>query len=1055
MAIGTQITINQNSNFTYLPKDDPGQLKLKVELGYLKIEPRNAWVQNSVNEFVNNPFYESPGGKKGETFANDYLKNFKSMNLKAVANGIMPSPLDPGGAPFCTFVEGSITHSTPHPYYDLITAPKDEIVSSFDSQANFSINTPLITTNFFNSVNNLVTEDFNKLGSPFIPSTTKTSTAVASANISPGTTYNIWSINNLGTSPSQNYNLVEFLGYDPKSGTQAANLQPYAQTWPFTDAAQIQVYSSNAQVELRRKYPMARDYAHNDGTKYLLYNSSGGSGQLDVNPVGLKNAAVGFTLVFSSVVTQSTIPVAASTNTVLTEPRLIVSWGALDDPNSHTAKNYISLYTLELSPNRNPRLYFNISSEQVKNLNNSPNFNSIELKAVKQINASDRNSGAKTPNDYKLYVFYSGPYLYIGSDPDPETWQPIAYQSLQVQNSPSSNQINLYHYLDHDSQISINAQFMNFSFMYGPPLFNPHDDQNLPSNQNNPILANTLNQVKGISILGTKDHPPAISDFQTFMSENYAYTFDAMNDASRSSTFTGGASAYPDARSSNPVFDFHVNPIQSYVPGQITQDTRSFLNYKMTFPHDLGGHVYNKCFASQAPEHDPLITESYVNYLSDVLNGLNVETILTQAVDVADGFQITKKVDSDLMALFSELRGLTFTNLNRSNEGRTILNFMRLNVAVIRISSGYGKNLNVFFEGAITDIQANERLDSTKITVKAEDLMNHLYKNPNTSILSRNLMMFPGMYYDKIIKNLVYFTELNNHFQYDLIDPTDNKNGQLLSNLKNRFLPKKADTFLKKSLATLMVSPYTPGQHYEVLKNICQLGIQTTKNEFDVPIIYWFADEHVDGIIMSSRKLNKDRDLLFLRKSSLNIDLVSDINQIHGYVNKNGFDSVSNSDNLNAVGIYRFTDINGKPNEVIYQNTNWNVLSPVSPIYSSGYIGYNRTLMFDKMSGSQEGSVYLNSMVLPDYKHAYEFVSTWMGGAYGTVYENITLSALVTKPLKEHGFFNICVESDSDLNSINYVQLGDDYMYQTITYNFNLNENIIEASISGSKKSIA
>jgi hypothetical protein len=77
----------------------------------------------------------------------------------------------------------------------------------------------------------------------------------------------------------------------------------------------------------------------------------------------------------------------------------------------------------------------------------------------------------------------------------------------------------------------------------------------------------------------------------------------------------------------------------------------------------------------------------------------------------------------------------------------------------------------------------------------------------------------------------------------------------------------------------------------------------------------------------------------------------------------------------------------------------------------------------------------------------YDLVKKWMIAAYQTVYENISLTSLVTKPLHEHGFFTICVESDE-------IEIPEQYLYDSIEYHFNLNENVIYAQITGSKKPI-
>jgi hypothetical protein len=1079
MAIGTSKNENQVSNFANLPLLDPGQLNLKIQLGYIKIQPRFAWFQNLIEDYTDNPYHRGPGGLQGASFANSYLKDFRSANLKAVTGGVIPSILEPGGAPFSTFAEGTITAGVPHPYYDLINAPAEEIYAGFDGQANFSIQTPLIQSNVFTSFSEPYQEEFNKFGKPWIPSTTKTSTIVAEQKLTPQTTYNIWKLENMSATQADYFNNVEFLGQDPKSGVQAVNLQPYMQTWPFTDAAQIQVYSSSAQVSITRKYPMAKDYAHELGTQYLVYDGSQDTPTIKKYSTNLHNGyaeggkSVGFSLVFNSVVVQNTntIGQSPSNNPILLDPRLIISWGALDNPNKHTAENKISLYTLEISPNRAPRLYFNISNQQILNQNYSPTSNFIELKSLKPIISAQRNSGAKTPNDYKLHVFYSGEFLHIGTGDEgtnPDTWETINYQKLKFANTSQNNQPTFYHHLDAESMINISAQYMNFSFMYGPPLFDPHDDQNLPGLTFNDASANTYNQASGTMQLGPTDPHPDSEELNNFMLENQTSTFTIIDNSNTGLKIFSSPFAYIDARSTDTKYNISFGTARTVAVSDYDFVTQ--LSYKFTFPVGLGGHVYNK-WISPPSYDDPTMSKSYVTYfpshggnlLDSNGNPVDIETILTQAVDTS-GFTLTKRIDPNTNTIMeSTITGLKFINLNRSSAGKTILNFMRQNVCVIKISAGYGKQLNVFFEGAITDIKPEESLEATKIDVSAEDLLIHLFKSPDTSIVSRNRVVFPSMKYLDVIKNLVYYTELKNHFDYSGLQPC------MKDFLVNHGLPKKADSFLYSKLATFEVKPYEPTQYFNILAQICKLSLQTkithsinnsdphTCKQYDIPIIYWYADNQVDGIKMSSRANRDNVDLLIFRQSSLTGDLLNDIQNLHGNIlADSAFKSSSNSANLNTIGLYRYLDLDGKPTAVYYYNnqalpvdSNFNIIDPDINT-STGYIGYNRTVVFDKLFNEQGNSILTGNWLLPDKTEAQRFINTWMEAVYSQVYENLELHCIVTRPLNDHKFFQIVIEN----NSQKLITLPEDYYYNSVTYHFDLASNIIRANISGSRKNI-
>lgn len=1051
MAIGNEIQDVNADNFPFLPINDSQQLNIRVELGYFKIPRNNRSIQDFASQSSTSLFYPAPGDKRGESFVNNsILRRLKSSGLKKVVNGFMPTHMDTTGAPYCTFIEGSITtKAETHPYYDLIKAPPGESNYEFQSTAPFSIKEPLILQQNYASVNNATSKQFNKLGVPFIPSTTKTSTAVKDSDLKPLTTYNIWTVDNIN---KKQFNLVENLGFVPKSGTQASNLQPYAQTWPFTDAAQIQVYASNSQVSLTRKYPISKDYAHDEKCKYLIFDES----QIKKTDVGLSNkkpvdpndklsfGAVGFTIKFTQVVVSNTIPTGASNEAVLTEPRMIISWGALNEPNKYTDKNKISLYTLEISPNRPPRLYFNIGGEEIKNKNVDPNHNFIELASLKQIVSSDRNSGAKTHNSYELYVYYTGEYLKIGNSNSPDTWEIIKSQTLQITNGNSYVTRECSHYLNSESKINILAQYMNFSFMYGPPIFDPHDDQNL-TGLTGEDLANSLNYVRNQSYTSLDASTFNKTDIQKnivdFVSDNSIRTFQKADEETPQKT-VGGASVYIDSRCTQNNIDCSVSLSRN--DGQHSEYS-NLLSYKVTLPQNLGGSVYSKFFEKLIP-NEPRITESYIEYFTDVFEDGSVESILTQAV--SEAFTVTKSVDNATLTKLSSSLKISFINLNRSDSGNTILQFMRKNVSAIRISAGYGEDVKVFFEGMITGCNVTEHLSESVIKVEAEDLITKLFVDADTSIVSKNYMKFPGMKFYDTINTLVEYTELKNHFEYSL-------SSQLLHYVKTNGLPRIPDSALFPALSSLEVKAYqTEANYFALLSKIATLCLQVNdplnptlrQQNFDIPIFYWKSTDTTNGIVMSSRKRQIDKDKFYIRKASISKLLTDNIKNIHGYITDSaGFESNSSSNNLQALGLLRYTGIDGSTHSIYEKNPN--AFGTVDINATDGYIGYDRVTIFDKPGADLGPNVLIPTILLPNEKQARTILHNYMLAFYETVYENIQISALVTAPLKEWGFFTVCVESDD-------IEIPEEYLYDSVTYRFDITENLIKVDISGAKKAI-
>jgi hypothetical protein len=1092
--------IFSQSMFPYLNIDEKLTLKIKIELGYLVVNPRSKIFHSYIFDNVQNFYYPTPGGKQGNSFIyNDAFKKQKSDSLRQTTTGVMPKHIDIQGAPYCTFIDGSLIPNQVHPYYDLIKAPPDVTNYNPSTYAQFNQNSSFIQENYQSKLGNAqqAVQQTGKVGSIYIPATTKTGKAIADLKFSPHTTYNVWKID--GFIPTSFTN-IGYLGFYPNSGENLANLQPYAQTWPYTTTAGIQVYASSSQVSLTRMYPMYKDIAHDPDINYVIFNNAVDINTFENSPnqplqyqnIGLSNGTqpVGFTLQIDSVLT-NTIPASSISTVSYSEPKILITWGAVDLNSdqinqSYTSKKKIGLYTLDLTPGTSPKLYYNLSTQEILQSQRDLNLNSVEIENLKSLEVQQTSSGVKYSNQYKLYVYYMGSFLYLGNDPDPNTWSAVSsWNTLpnvalgiatNADQTANIKKEEYDHWLDEKSKINIYAQFMNFIFYYGPPLFSPYDkDNKTNSSSEDPTqyLKNTLNQISTITKTTlpeeySNDPSKYARVIEKQIKESLIYdsagNFDKVNSRER----YGGASIYYDIRSN---FDATVNSggfsklkvKVEYLGMEPADYGMSTFGIKITLPSDLGGHNYVKYY-DNASVDDPDITQSYAFYdLKDEDPSINISNILTSALT---RLSITKGIQDSPSATLNQKASLDFINLNRSKAGNKILQFMRNNVAVIKISAGYGSEMNVFFEGAINAVKVNEFLEKTEIHIEAEDLLAHLFERKETCIISRTRINFFGMKFYQLIKELVYYTELNNHFKFDLGTTKD---------LSIYYNMTRKDTDLKippvpslannSNISNLYVGAYNSDQTYiSVLKKIIPLMLQgpsqaqgvASNLPFDIPLLYWYAgtknNKNVDGIVMSSRNIkSKDRDKFFIKRASAmnNKGGALQITDLHGTVFADGstFSSDSESLNLQTIGLYRAIGINQEP--IYSQAINYNaILLPVN-INTQGYIGYNRTLIFDSANENFTGG--MPPTLIPDQQTADAFVLKYMSTVFNSIYENISLKAIVTKPLKEWGHFALYFENDNyALNE----GTDDSYLYGQVQYDFKINENLIVASINGAKKPI-
>jgi hypothetical protein len=256
------------------------------------------------------------------------------------------------------------------------------------------------------------------------------------------------------------------------------------------------------------------------------------------------------------------------------------------------------------------------------------------------------------------------------------------------------------------------------------------------------------------------------------------------------------------------------------------------------------------------------------------------------------------------------------------------------------------------------------------------------------------------------------------------------------------------------------------------LKTIAKLSIQVNdkpgdNRRFDAPIYYWYtsggnrfsygntfnSSTSINGIIMSSRTLPKDKDVFYLRMGEITDVMTTDINLLHGTLSaSNPFQSSSNAENLSSEGLYRFLDIDTKFQVVNYFNPlafglSENSLPFTSSIDSTiGYVGYQRVKLFDSPDQPFSTQTSISNVVLPERAIAQDFINRRFAAAYQNVYETISLDGYVTQPLREWGFFAICVE-----NIENEIP-NERYLYSEVNYNFDIDRNLITVKVNGSRQ---
>ena len=1052
----------QNLDFFKNFANNKNQLQIKVEIGVLNI-PRDG--QNFyglyTDQIASNSFFPTAGGPKNNSFVNANVNKLtKSNGLTPIISGLQNSFLIPDGAPYCTFLSGTINADQAHPFYDLLVGPPDAPQVAFTSTEQFVPNSPQNVVQEFQPLPQ--EKKYNFVSSPFIPPSTKTYPDVADI-AKPCYTYNLWRVNNI---TPDNFNFVQYKGFAPKPTVEVSKTQPYAEVNYTNSVCSIQAYASNSQIELERIYPINADFVNQAAAKYFYYEKNG----LISKDLNLAPEAVGFCLQFRTIQYVEDFPFANQKYDYLEYPQILIEWGGQPTKDSNKVTNY----KLKMNLNQAPVIYFNSTIAETKNAKVNANQNSVALDQLDKL----------TKGNYDLYVYYCGPYLLIGNSPSPSEMINVAPPELIPKNSQTNDRSEtreMIFSLPSEPKIKIFGQKINFAYTYGPPLFDPIDFNNNENFTSTDNLANSSNFVT--ATIPVPDNV-SLNELSTKIYDQIqANVVTTLPDTPLSTGNHGGASFYVDKR-----FDFKKNFTKNNI--NIIKIKEKEAKIKITFPPTLAGLAFNK-YLPDVKLENPSIKEDYCFYnISFTGQEQTVAEFLSNKVTK---LTIDKKVDPSKNAKIESDLNIDFVNLNTSDYGLKILQFIRQNVTVIRVSAGYSNNLNVFFEGMIESVKVVESLDKTVVNISAKDLLTKLFDDNKTMILSKYYMKFPGMFFVDVINTLVNYTELKNHFEYDLGSITDR------TSIAYKFFSKKQsdyfnfpplyDTQLLPGLAAPTVKVYDSDNSYfkvlEIIKSLCLV----TDNRFDIPIYYWYSSgsrkvtkpksnydiireealnlvggigglggvilvggdkpqsDSINGIVMSSRTLDKDQDLFFIQ-SEITEEATTDLKELHCRLrSSDAFTSSSNSGNLFQRGIYRYIDGKGQYHNQDQININaFNFPDNIENLES--YVGYEKLVFFDNPPG-EFNETQLKSNLFPKGPWAKDWIKRYFRAAFTDVYEQISLSVYVTQPLKEWGSFRVQI-SQADPKS----KMPDLYLYQSVNYVFDIDKNLITASIEASRKPI-
>lgn len=807
------------------------------------------------------------------------------------------------------------------------------------------------------------------------------------------TTYNIWSIVNFDQTPvtKQAYKYIGPAIKNRNSGTIRTVKDP-------TYGAQVEVSSIKSVTKVSRYFPTMYDAAYDLNAELL--NPDGNKVPIFARGTNGNN---GFHLNFSITNFQE------STSSI----KVYLSGGP-----ASTNNDFINNMIIILELNKKPviKIY-------------DPNTNTF----IVQTDVIAPVLDSTTMQSYDIFVHFAGPNMLIGFSPDITKWNTIInFSGREVYFQPATG-------------ISMDLSNCNLKFRYSAIIFN---------NFNNDQPANST---KNYIIAEFKYSQAKIKDVQQFINVVKKYFEKASYLINESPRNTGYNESNPKDKNISYFKDFRLsgNQFSDIVPV-------SFPNYKSADPDKKTVYfklIYDTTIEGPAflqvevPHPGVLAAEGVANLNSGNSGATDykfVNPLLNQLFyDVGDITAWLETWSISCQAVLSNLSRITksatitLKNLD-SEEGYKFINAIENNLLVVSIDAGYVQgSLSTFFQGFITGTSYSRKGNDSTFTLTCQDIASFVLDN----IYFEKNILLGGMRHDLAIDSIM---ASSGFWSYYVRNNSDALSGGIISGIDLRL-----NSVSTNNQDLIKLNPLD--KIYDKLGKL----LERLNNPYSLPTFRW-AERF--GFVLECRNNYIDSDLkftglnpagsqyLFSSNASNSKDYLARFqSDLHGLL-VDEYTITTDVKNLSA-GVRVFgTAITGfladerySPSSVSLQNVPIEAQLSLLKYLANApfdatqapYIGFKKYLIW----ATQRNEIP-DQQVLKRITDSVELVSK-------TPISAISFSCYVTKPLTFHGKFMINVFQGKTSN------YTDQYVYQSIDYNYNKNDNLITASVRGTNMPIS
>jgi len=569
---------------------------------------------------------------------------------------------------------------------------------------------------------------------------------------------------------------------------------------------------------------------------------------------------------------------------------------------------------------------------------------------------------------YQIFFHVVNDILMIGFEPDASKWQVIG----PVQYDKNSNN-KIIHFLPKDkTYVYVEAQYATCTFQYSPIVFNNFD---------------VTNETFTPSIV-FRVTPGASTDFQLNSYDGYRNI----------KSFDNGPNIYADSRATT-------NPVSISIQPSTGSENSNYAH--VTHNGVISGSIFSYT-ETRSQNYELAPFNSLLYPISDQLGGDLSEWV--ESFSVQFNNEKTKIISGTADVILKNFDA-AFDPRNSYYKGWNILNLIEKNQLVVELSAGYNDEMNVFFQGFITQTKTTRSASGSQTILSATDigrfvLQNSLFQKyisfsgAKYKYSFRRIMEHTGFYKRfLLIENPGYIEKMNLNMSQTALERDQFRAAQnepifsMMNEILNNMNDQRQQPFFR----------YNPDLQYFVMDWRYDPAYRDSLNLFDLNLTQPF----------NSRNLH-----------------FNDLTDWHGVLTGPYEVTVSNDTMVQSLETRGL----GHTGLIYYS---WNVIQDPSLILNgdynvNGYIGFQKRKFVDQQRK------------FPDYYSLRQWAENEKVRFSKPNYV-VDFSCYVKRPLHEHGSFVI----ESLWNGTRSVT--DAYLYNSITYRCNKAENLITATVQGTQ----